>query len=116
MKYPGVATWNDVNITIVDEKERAQKLYAGLLSSGYSPVNLVNIDGFSKTAAKEQLVEGSNFLIQQLDSEGQIIEEWVLYNPWVKSIAFSDLDYTSDELSTIDLTISYDFAIITNIT
>ena len=115
LKYPGVATWNDVNVTIVDEKARAQKLYRALLNSGYSPSNYNQIDGFSKTAAKKELVEGSNFLIQQINSEGDIIEEWALYNPWIKSISFSELDYTSDDLSTIELTVAYDFAIITNL-
>jgi|ETNvirenome_6_85_1030632.scaffolds.fasta_scaffold11607_5 hypothetical protein len=114
LKYPGIATWNDISITIVDEKQRAQKLYKVIQESGYSPVNAAHVDGFSKTSATQALLEKSNFLIQQIDSEGSINEEWVLYNPWIKSISFSDLDYSSDELSTIDLTITYDYAIITN--
>lgn len=115
LKYPGVATWNDVTITVVDEKARAQKLYLSLQKAGYSPANAQYVDGFSKTSANAELKAGSDFLIQQINSEGNIIEEWALYNPWVKSISFSDLDYTSDELSTIDLTIAYDFAVITNL-
>ena len=38
------------------------------------------------------------------------IEEWILYNAWVKEVKFGDLDYTSDDLTEITLTLRYDFA------
>ena len=38
------------------------------------------------------------------------VEEWVLYNAWVKDVKYGELDYTSDDLTEITLTLRYDFA------
>jgi hypothetical protein len=39
-----------------------------------------------------------------------ILEQWTLANSWIKSINFGQLDYSSDELITIEVVIAYDFA------
>ena len=41
-----------------------------------------------------------------------IVEQWVLKRAWVKSVDFGELDYTSDDLINIELTIRYDWAVI----
>ena len=49
--------------------------------------------------------------IQQMDSNGKLLEKWTLKNAWAKSISFGSLDYSNDELVTIDITLAYDYAI-----
>ena len=44
------------------------------------------------------------------DGSNAEIERWTLYNPWVKDVKFGSLDYGSDDLVEIELTLRYDFA------
>jgi len=39
-----------------------------------------------------------------------MLETWALWNAWVKSAKYGDLDYSNDELRTVELTIRYDWA------
>ena len=112
-KYPGVVTWNDVKISIVDVGKKVDELYKSLLISGYDPEAgqiFSPVDGISKTAAADQFRNTGNFKIHQIDSNGKALEEWELKNPWIKTVTFGSLDYSSDELVTLDITVSYDWA------
>jgi len=40
----------------------------------------------------------------------EVLEEWILYNAWIKDVKFGDLDYTNNELTEITLTLRYDWA------
>ena len=107
-KYPGIVTWNDINMTIVDTGEKTKDLVNRLKKTGYNyPTNFNQKEGISKSASTQYLDELS---IQQLDSDGLIIETWKLKGAFIKSINFGDLDYESEGLVTIQLTISYDWA------
>jgi hypothetical protein len=97
-------------MTIVDIKDdtngyKSISFMKKIIENGYY-FDGSNVDGIQKKQ------EGYNFAIQQIDSEGTQIEKWTLINPWIKSIKFGDLDYSSDELVEISLTISYDSATI----
>ena len=55
--------------------------------------------------------DGVSMLIQQIDSTDSIVvEEITLYNPWIKSITPSDLSYDTEDLSSYDIEIRYDWA------
>ena len=96
--YPGRVEWSTIDVTLVD------------------PVSPDASATMYTTAALGQV------RIQQLGVEfagptgspgGQRtapVEEWVLYNSWVKEVKFGELDYTSDDLTEITLTIRYDYA------
>ena len=105
-KYPGVLTWNDVEIVITDEKEekKEDKYYKKLLDIGYNPEGTV-FDGINKTQYKN-----GDILIEQLDADGRVLEEWKLINPFIKSVNFGSLDYSSDDLVEITLSVAYDSA------
>ena len=53
---------------------------------------------------------GGRLYITQLDSDGRPIEEWQLYNPFIKGVSFDELDYEGDDLLNLELTIRYDWA------
>ena len=40
----------------------------------------------------------STFTITVYDSEGNLVEQWELYQAFIKSAKFGDLDYSNDEL------------------
>jgi len=115
-KYPGVATWNDIKITIVDIGEKAKDLMTLFVSSGWNIGGFEDLereiqswdDGITKNKSEFYLGE---ILIYQMDSNGKSLEKWTLKNAWAKSITFGSLDYSSDELVTIDITLAYDYAI-----
>lgn len=113
-KYPGVATWNDVKITIVDIGRRVHEIYYTLIGSGYGPDGFMSTEGIQKVKAIDSFRMGGDLRIHQIDSDGKILEEWELKNPWISAATFGSLDYSSDELVSLDLTVKYDWANLTN--
>ena len=113
IKYPGIVTWNDIDITIVDFKPESgkgsmgKKLRTALASFGYSP------DGNAGGIIKQQYLGEKDFVINKIDADGKTIETWNLKNPFIKSIKYGDLDYSSDELLEITITVAYDSATLT---
>lgn len=115
-KFPGRVTWQDVQVTLVDPmiKDATASIWAMLQTSGYVLPDKItdHIDNpvtISKRASSYAL--NDQVLIKQVDSEGKgFIEVWKLWNPWIKSVNFGSLDYASDELVNIQMTIAYDWA------
>jgi len=122
--YPGKVEWNTVSVTLTDpaQPDSVQTIYNILRNSGYAPPeNPMDTQTISKAAAVAAL--GSVRIVQLGDQfsetadnpggpkEGQeLLEEWILYNAWVKDAKFGDLDYTSDDLIEITLELRYDYA------
>ena len=123
--YPGKVEWSEVNVTLVDpaSPDAVQTMYNVLRASGYTPPNSPND---TRTISKQKAVNalGQVRIVQIGDTftdtsdlgtiapgTGQeFVEEWILYNAWVKEAKFGDLDYTSDDLVEIELTLRYDYA------
>ena len=110
--YPGRVTWDTVTITIVDpvDPNAARQAAEILQASGYNipgsetdPVSTIN-----KAQATSAL--GSVVITQIGENDDDILEKWTLQNSWIQSINFSELTYDTDDLSTIELTIRYDWA------
>ena len=111
--FPGRATWEEVNLTLVDpaSPDATQKIWQMLENSGYvvkANAEVNSAPTISKVKATNSGVKG--LTISVLDEEGKALEEWSLNNPFIKSVSFSDLDYTNEDLRQIDMTIRYDWA------
>jgi hypothetical protein len=67
--------------------------------------------------SKQKAVEavGGKIYIQQIDAEGKPIEEWALFNPWIKAVNFDELDYESDDIVNLEVTLRYDWAELTQV-
>ena len=122
-KFPGRVTWGDVEITLVDpaNPDVAKGLTSIIEASGYiipkTPSDLTTI---SKASAVTML--GSVTIEQWGDNhpgnfssdglpegpDGRL-ETWRLKNAWISDIDFGDLDYDSDDLSEIKMTLTYDW-------
>jgi hypothetical protein len=78
---------------------------------GYIYPNYPNIteyiDGISKSQTEAYFDAIS---INQLDDKGNVLEEWKLRGAILKSVNFGSLDYSSEDLVSIELTITYDWA------
>ena len=112
IKYPGIVTWNDIDITMV-EPDKTSGVGFGLINklkgSGYytEPTNGAD-DGL-----KKNVFPGEDILIIKIAADGEVVETWKLINPFIKSIKYSDLDYSSDDLVEVSITVAYDSATLT---
>jgi hypothetical protein len=112
--FPGRVEWKEINATLVDvggDRDVTTILTSVFLRSGYVVPDELRACEFA--IAKDLSVDafGANFLIKQIGPEAEIIEEWKLINPWLRMVEFGDLDYGSEDLVEINLTIVYDYAI-----
>tara|TARA_R100000030_G_scaffold99102_1_gene89798 strand:- start:493 stop:1023 length:531 start_codon:yes stop_codon:yes gene_type:complete len=113
IKYPGVLTWKDVTIKIIDYKDisaadgptKLHTLYKFIKDSKYSFT-----EGKDGIAKKNLIV---NFVIEQLDADGDVIEKWTLKNGFITTIDNTELNYDTETLSEITITVVYDEAELT---
>ena len=110
-KYPGTVTWNDIEITIVDNGDKIQRLYEDLQNGGYYPIGSGSIgDGLKKTNLETRVNISGEFQIIVLKADGSAADTWALKGPWIKQVNFGQVDYSSDELLSLSMTICYDSA------
>ncbi len=96
-------------IKIIDYKEdgkssKIHKLYKFIKSAKYSLSGNNGKDGI----AKKNII--TNFIIEQLDADGGILETWTLINAFINSVENAELSYDSETLSEITINVSYDEA------
>jgi len=126
--YPGRVEFNEISITLADpvNPDATAIMENVLFASGYvPPSNFLTAqtsghpiaraggqDNKLITIDKKNAVEavGGKIYLQQINALGNPIEEWQLFNPWLKSVNFDELDYESDDLINLELTIRYDWA------
>ena len=109
--YPGRVEWDTVNITLVDP---VQPNAAGLMSkilegAGY---HLPQNGNLTTSITKEKAVNAlGNVVITQFGTDiNDKVEEWTLKNAFVTNVDWGELNYESDDLTNITLTIRYDWA------
>jgi len=114
--FPGRLTWSPVEVTIVDPvtPDASATLVRALIGAGYEiPVpstddpNRVN-RSFSKNKAINSGLGTPR--LTQIDADGRQIEEWSLQNAYLESVDFGSLDYGTDEMVNITLSLRYDYA------
>ena len=50
--------------------------------------------------------------LRQINRDGLMVEEWILVNPFFESVDFGEMDYSSESLSEVSVTIRYDHAVV----
>jgi len=111
--YPGSVTWQDVALTLVDpvNPDLTVTVARILEQSGYYlPGNAVEKTSLA-TISKGQAVGAlGQVSIVQYDATGTAIETWTLWNAFITEAKFGDLEYGSDDILQLDLTLKYDWA------
>ena len=107
-KYPGIATWNDITITIVDMFGQTSNLFENLKSMGYNDPSQGGGAGIHKSDGVSSFM--NEFSILQLDADGGILETWELKGAFIKSVNYGDLNYSDDEIIEISMVVTYDYA------
>jgi hypothetical protein len=109
--YPGNVTWNDITFTMVDpvDPDMSATLSAIVEGSGYKPPS-TSEDRASISKAKSAASLGT-VIITQLDSDGNPLETWTLWNSFLTEVKYGDnLEYGNDDLTELSVTIKYDWA------
>lgn len=112
-KFPGRVQWQDVNMTLVDpiSPNAVQLTNQMILDSGYTikGAQEFGANPTSITKAGANAAVGS-VVIDIFSGTGDVVESWTMNNPFIVSVKFSTLDYSNDDMRTIDLTWKYDWA------
>lgn len=100
----GKGEWQDISLTLYDPivPSGAQAVMEWVRLSHES---LTGRDGYASMYKKD-------ITCYSLGPVGDKIEEWTLKGAFIQSANFGDLDWSSSEPMTIELTLSYDYAIL----
>lgn len=99
---PGKASWETINITYIDVAAIDNRVLYDWLASTYGfhkPIELPM--GASR---KDYAAVG---ILKMFDGCGTLLETWELNDLWPTSVNFGDLDYSSSDEATIELTLRY---------
>ena len=110
--YPGRTSWEPVDITLVDpvSPDAAANTAAIIRASGYTPPKDVNdVTTMSKAASVKAL---NGVVIKQIDSVGETLEKWTLWNAFLTGVTYGDLTYDEDGLTEIKMTVRFDWAVL----
>jgi hypothetical protein len=108
--YPGAVKWQTVSLTMVDpsDPDVTATVASIITQSNYKiPGNAGDMTTMTKASAVSAL---GDVVIQQLNGAGISIESWTLRNAFITEAKFGSLEYGSDDLTTLDLTLQYDWA------
>jgi len=107
INVPGIVSWNPINIEIVDVGKTVADLLSQLSAFGYNPQELSKDTGLAKGNGLNEI---GNIRIEQIGEKGEVIETWKLEGAFISEIRFGNLDYSSDDIVTLSLTVTYDYA------
>lgn len=100
----GKSVWNSISVT----------LYDAIVPSGAQAVmdwvrlhheSYTGRDGYSSYYKKE-------IKLRQLSPLGEIIEEWILNGAFIVDSNFGSLDWSSEDVVNIEMTLRYDWALL----
>lgn len=103
---PGKGTWETITVTYYDvggevNSDDVQTLWTWL-ATVYDFTNSQTL----KQASKRSDYAGRGIL-KMYDGCGSEMEQWVMKDMWPQAVNFGDLDYSSSEEMTIELTLRY---------
>lgn len=108
--FPGRTTWSPVTVKLVDptNPDMAATFTDIITAAGYHPPT----DTGDTTSMQKALANAAlgTVVITQIDSDGNSLEKWTLWNSWISKVAYGSLDYSSDDLTEMEVVITYDWA------
>jgi len=99
---PGKASWENITVTYIDVADQAMQPLYDWLATVYDFTDPVQLNqGHMATDY------AGTAILRLWDGCGAIIETWTMGDCWPTAINFGDLDYSSSEEATIELTLRY---------
>lgn len=102
---PGKGKWETLSVTYYDTNSKKMKPLWDWLASVY---NLTDVVGLHQASTRRSYTGTGK--LRLFDGCGNTMETWTLYGIWPQAVNFGDLDYSSSEEVTIELTLRYSFA------
>ena len=101
-KFKGKMEWQDITLTLYDaiDDNAAGAVNEWLL---FHHEAVTGVDGYADDYKRELQLDA-------LGPDGAVIETWVLNGAFIAGGNFGDLDWSSSDALTIELTIAYDYA------
>jgi hypothetical protein len=108
--YPGRVEWEKISMTLADpvQPDAAATITNIIKNSGYTPA--VTSDDLQTMSKEFSVAALGQVSIQQIDSEGNAVETWTLWNAFVTAVKYGDLDYEGDEMTDVEIELRYDYA------
>lgn len=115
MYIPGKATFETISVTYYDVAPVRSDTILHLYDWIGSVYDFLGQNGTRANPRMSTNAEGANGYaakgtLSMLDGGGNTLEYWELFQCWPQSVNFGDLDYSSNEESTLELTLRYQFA------
>lgn len=119
MKIPGKASFENITVTYYDVAPVRPDTILNLYNWIGGVYDFLGPNGTRENPRMASYAEGAGgyaglATLTMLDGGGAPLEAWKLFQCWPQSVNFGDLDYSSNEESTIELTLAYQFAKWTN--
>lgn len=118
--FPGRVEWQDIQVTIVDpvQPDSTASLVNILSAAGYVlPDEYTSQAAEPRTISKKSFIDALGGQIQLVQfgantgaQQENVLEKWSINNPFLTNVDFGNLDYSSDDLVNISMTIKYDWA------
>ena len=112
--YPTNVKWDDISFTVkeVYSHSNASTFMKKLTACAYSyPDNTDTTELIENDINKSSLVNSlGQIRIQSIRPDDSVHEEWTLHGAFIKSVKFSELSYGSDDLTSAQVGLSYDWA------
>ena len=105
---PGKASWETITVTYYDVGNANEDLW-NWLASVYDFTDPINLKQGGNRASYAGFAE-----LVLFDGCGNRMEEWELDDVWPQAINFGELDYSSSEEVTVELTLRYSSVSYTN--
>ena len=88
--FPGRVEWDKISMTLVDpaSPNATANILQLIVDSGYKIPASAQSQFTSMSKGKAQSAFISNILIQQIDADGVVIEQWSLHNPFITMLDF----------------------------
>lgn len=104
-KVKGKSRWQDITVTLYDpvDPSAAKEVHDWIKIHHNSESGL---DGFAFDEYKKDIT------IQALDPKGSPVETWTVHGAFIGASNWGDMDWSTDEAKTIELTIKYDYAVL----
>lgn len=115
--YPGRVEWDPITVSFasVTQPSATQILNSVKNRSGYifpgtdgsdTTANLKTISKKGAMAASS----GGKIELRQIGEDGKLLESWYLWNPFFTDVKYDSLEYASEDILNLDVTIRFDYA------
>jgi hypothetical protein len=98
---PGKGKWQPLSVTYIDVSTDKMKPMYDWIASLYDITDHVNLKNTEKSGWD------ATAILKMYDGCGTLIESWALGSCWPQSINFGDVDYSSSDEATIELSLRY---------